>query len=84
MPTQFQNRVQDIQKDFETNNVNGITTGDVEQIAQQIDHRYEAMTLLRYYGAAYFAQTEKGVSKKAKEAASKNFLLYLNRFLKEN
>lgn len=83
MLTQVQDRAIAIQKDFETDKVNGVTTSDVEQIAQQIDH-YEAMTLLRYYGGAYFAQTEKGVSKKAKEAASKNFLLYLGRFLKGN
>ena len=82
MLTQVQDRAQAIQNDFQDEMVNGVTTSDVEQIAQKID-RYEAMTLLRYYGAAYFAQTEKGVSKKAKRDASKNFLLYLGRFMKD-
>ena len=82
MLTQVQDRAQAIKNDFQDGKVNGVTTSDVEQIAQQID-RYEAMTLLRYYGGAYFAQTEEGVSKKAKKAASKNFLLYLSRFIED-
>ena len=68
-------RARSVLNDLDNNDLTIVSTGDIEIIAMKID-RWDAMALLRSYGAAYFA-TQRGVSKLAKESAFKDLRLRL-------
>jgi hypothetical protein len=55
----FTDRCLAVLKDFKNNEVNSTTTADIELIAMEMSDKWDAMTLLRRYGAAYFAFNNK-------------------------
>jgi hypothetical protein len=78
--TSAQDRAKAILADLNRSDLSIVSISDAEIISTQID-RYEGMTFLRAFGAAYFAASTKGVSKKAKEAAELNLRGHLVRII---
>jgi len=66
--TSAADRAKAILNDLNNDDLSIVAISDAEIISTQID-RYDGMSFLRVFGAAYFAAQTKGVSKKAKEAA---------------
>jgi hypothetical protein len=77
----IQDRAQAILNDLKADDLNTVSISDAEQIFMQMTDKWDAMSFLRAFGAAHFAATTSGVSKKAKEAALKNLESHLNHLL---
>jgi hypothetical protein len=73
-------RAKAVMADIDRGDFNSVSIGDIEQIALTMADKWDAMSLLRAAGAAYFA-TGKGVTSKARESAFKDLRLRLYQFL---